>query len=480
MVEVSNEVNENNEQSLQTQVESVDAAIRAYEDKNKLQLDFNIAPPAGQGADITVEAMMGFLEQRGIVYGIMQEEIERIAQEHLYDTNITVAKGQPAVDGLDGVAKELYPRKFKPTFKQRDDGTIDFKEMNIVINISQDDPICEITLPTPGEPGTNIYGQVLKPRPGRAAIVAQGENTCFNEEKTLLKAAISGSLVFRKERFCIDSVYTVEADVDGSTGNITFNGDVIVKGDVTEGFEIKCKGNVAIKGMVEGAKIVADGSITLEKGINGMNHGLLEAKGDVTSKYIENCTIRAGGNVLAESIINCQVESDGSVEVKGKHGMIVGGTCTAFGSVTATVVGSRAASQTSIVMGVTPSIMSEKRQISEQLKKMRQQIEEMDKNLAYLEGQQKKGKVTSPDHLKALSQLRIQAPIARMKADKLNKKLQQLEASILNAGRSMLSCKKIYPSTRISIGNAMMTVQDLSENVRFYRNDSGEIAMGKF
>lgn len=459
---------------------AIDAVIKGYEDKNKLQMDINIDAPVGGGADVTVEALREYLKEHGVVFGIIDSELERIVSEKLYDVNVTVARGQAAVNGVDGSSKELYPRVVKPAFKQRDDGTIDFKEMNLVTNISKGEHICEITMPTEGEPGTNIYGVQLKPRPGRAAVVAQGENTCFNEDKTILVAAIDGSLVFRKDRFCVDSVYTVAENVDGTTGNITFNGDVIIKGDVTEGFEVRAKGSVTVKGMVEGATIVAGGPIVIEKGINGMNHGTLESAGNITSKYIENCTVHAGGDVAAESIINCKVESDGSIEVKGKHGMIVGGSCTAFGSVTATVIGSRAASQTSIVLGVTPSIMADRHEISKQIKKLKQQIAEMGKNLSYLDAQLKKGKVVAPEHMRALNQLRIQEPIARMKLEKLQKRYDELDASIVSAGRSMLSVKKIYPSTRVSIGNATTTVRDICENARFYRNDNGEIAMGKF
>ena len=72
-------------------------------------------------------------------------------------------------------------------------------------------------------------------------------------------------------------------NVDNSTGNLRFNGDVVVKGFVQEGFEIHSTGNVRIEGSVEGASIYADGSILLVNGINGMGRGILQAGKEVTS-----------------------------------------------------------------------------------------------------------------------------------------------------------------------------------------------------
>lgn len=463
----------------QPKIPSKDAFVRGIEGTNKMSYALSVDPPEGGGAGVTLEMLHSFLKQKKVVYGIKDDVLEKIA-EGLYEKTIEVAVGLSVENGADGLIEELFPREIKPTFQERPDGTINYKEMNLVTNVSPGDVICRMTMPTEGKEGFNVYGVQLRPRKGIMPLVPAGENTKVSEEDGLsLVAAVAGSLVFQKGKFRIDPVLRVD-DVDNSVGNIRFNGDVVVKGFVQEGFEIRCEGNVKVDGGVEGASIYAKGSILLASGINGMNHGILEAGKDITSKYIENCTIRCGGDVKAETIINSTVESDGSIEISGKRGRIAGGKLTVFGSINSRRIGSRSAVQTVIILGSTPTVMKEKGEIEAQLKELNGQYEEMRKSLEYLERLEKSGQLNTPERKKALNQLRLQAPVIKMKRAKLQKSKEELEERLASVRQCMLTSQKVYPPTKISIGNANTTIQDIVENCRIYRNSEGEIAVGHF
>lgn len=459
------------------EVPNIDAQIHGLEGSNKMTYALTVDPPEGEGAPVTMEKLQLFLRNQRVTYGIDEAALEKLAAG-LYKKPVEVARGTPVENGVDGSIKELFPREVKPTFKEREDGTVDFKEMNLVINVHEGDTLCEITLPTEGSEGHNVYGAVIRPRKGLAAVVPAGENTKVTDDGLKLIAAVAGSLVYAKGKFRVEPVLKVE-NVDNSVGNIRFSGDVVVRGFVQEGYEIRSSGNVRVEGSVEGASIYADGSILLVNGINGMNHGILEAKKEVTSKYIENCTIRAGGDVKAETIINSTVETDGSIEISGKRGRIAGGKLTVFGSINSRRVGSRSAVQTTIILGSTPTLMREKQVVEEQLKEMSTQLEEMRKSLEYLERLEKGGQITTPDRKKALNQLRLQTPVIKMKQGKLKAQKEELEERLSSVSQCMLTSQKVYPPTKIMIGNASTIVQDILENCRIYRNSSGEIAVGK-
>lgn len=454
-----------------------DAEIHGYEGLNKMTYALSVDPPEGEGAPVTVEKLGQFLRQQHVSYGVDEAALEKLAAG-LYSKPLEVARGTPVENGLDGSVKELYPREVKPVFKERDDGTVDYKEMNLVVNVSEGQALCEITLPTEGKEGRNVYGTAIRPRRGLAAVVPAGDNTKVTDDGKQLVAVLAGSLVFSKGKFRVDPVLKVD-NVDNSVGNIRFNGDVVVKGFVQEGFEIRSSGNVRVEGSVEGASIYADGSILLVNGMNGMNHGILQAGKEITSKYIENCAIRAGGDIKAETIINSTVETDGNVEISGKRGRIAGGKFTVFGSINARRVGSRSAVHTTIILGSTPTVMREKQDIEDQLKELREQVEEMRKSLDYLERLDKSGQINTPDRKKALNSLRLQLPMLKMKQGKLQKQKEALEERLSSVSQCMLTSQKVYPPTKVIIGNASTIIQDIMENCRIYRNSEGEIAIGK-
>ncbi len=454
-----------------------DAQVHGYEGINKMTYALSVDPPEGNGSPVSLDMLQRFLKERRVVYGLDEEALQLLA-DGLYNKPLEIARGTPVCNGVDGSIKELFPREIKPTFKEREDGTINFKEMNLVVNVEEGQTLCEITLPTEGKEGRNVYGSPIKPRRGLAPVVPAGENTKVIEEGRKLVAAKTGSLVFQKGKFRVEPVLKVD-NVDNSTGNLRFNGDVVVKGFVQEGFEIHSTGNVRIEGSVEGASIYADGSILLVNGINGMGRGILQAGKEVTSKYIENCSIRAGGDVKAETIINSTVETDGNIEISGKRGRIAGGKLTVFGSINSRRVGSRSAVQTVIVLGSTPSMMREKMDLENRLKELNDKYEEMRKSLDYLERLDKAKQITTPERKKALNQMRLQAPVLKMKRAKLMEQKAELEERLQGVAHCMLVSQKVYPPTKIMIGNASMVIQDITENCRIYCNSQGEISVGK-
>ena len=456
----------------------VDAGVRGYASKDNLQLTLLVSPPRNGGAHITLDALTEYLRQNQIIYGIDQEQLERIVRDRMYETPVLAAQGVEVVDGVDGRLIEYFPREVVPSFQERIDGTIDFKEMNLVTNIEEEEVICEIIAPVEGKPGMTIYGVTVNPRKGLEPIVPGGDNTRITEDGTALVAAVAGSLVFRKGKFCVDSVFVVEGNVDVSTGNIHFNGDVVVKGVVQEGYAVVSQGNVRVSGAVEGASITAGGSITLEKGINGMGHGTLNAGGDISSKYIESCTICAGGNITAESIINCTLEADGNVIVSGQQGRIVGGKLTVFGSIQAVNIGSRSAVSTVITLGQTPRLMREKDHLESSLKELHRQNEEMAKNLAYLERADRLGQLNTEEKRAKYNEIKLKTPMMAMREARMKQKRDQMEEELLRVRECTLRCKTFYPPARISIGNAVTVIQDMHQNCRIYRNSEGEISVG--
>src|SRR5690606_8653815 len=128
--------------------------------------------------------------------------------------------------------------------------------------------------------------------------------------------------------------------VDNKVGNIDFNGSVMVRGNVLNGFRIKASGDVEVKGIVEGGYIENTGDVIVKQGIQGYNRLTINTKGSVTTKFVENAVLNVGGNVTPEAIMHSEVSSKGNVTVLGKRGLIVGGICRARKEIRANIIGS--------------------------------------------------------------------------------------------------------------------------------------------
>lgn len=98
-------------------------------------------------------------------------------------------------------------------------------------------------------------------------------------------------LVYTNGSFCIEESLLIRGDVDVSSGNIDFIGDIMVKGNVMEGFSVTSKKNVTIFGTVTNGTVTADGDITIKLG--SINSKLRSEKGSIKLDFCQNSSVWA-------------------------------------------------------------------------------------------------------------------------------------------------------------------------------------------
>ncbi|HWP50830.1 MAG TPA: FapA family protein [Clostridia bacterium] len=463
----------------------------SWDDHRRLEIQVNKAttkarlflrPPAeGEHETCTLEILNRVLKDCRITFGVDEEALNSFFKSYpnllLYNTPVVVAQGTPAIEGIDGYVRELFDRTSRPHFDERPDGSIDFKNMHIVNNVSKGTVICEIINPVQGTVGTSVYNKPLRPYTAKAPAIPRGENVdlvTVDEHMSQLIAATDGNLVYKDKRFCVEHTFRVNGNVNNSVGNINFTGNVVVTGDVCEGYSIRTNGDVTVYGIVEGASIYAGGSIILQKGINGMGKGILEAQKDITAKFIENCTVRAGGDIKSESIINSTVESDGGIMLAGR-GTLVGGSITAFGSVEAKIVGSRSNTPINIALGVTPNMLRERNQVRQQHKAVLSEFQSLNSDILFLDQAQH---LSEAERQKLLEQYKGKLNLVLFKKNRLEKKIQKFSDQQAEALSCTLTCNTAFPPLRITIGNETYRLTNIANMCRFYQNSDGEVVLG--
>ncbi len=161
----------------------------------------------------------------------------------------------------------------------------------------------------------------------------------------------------RRLRLSVSQVVNVDGDVDYSTGNIDFSGDVVIRGSVQSLFSVRAEGSIHISGYIEDGAVVSAGKdIMVGGGVLGASTQV-EADGSLWVKFAQEANIRVGGDVRVGSyIFNASVRAGGKVIVlgrgEGKARALVGGLVWAGQGIETLSVGSPYNSVTRLVSGV--------------------------------------------------------------------------------------------------------------------------------
>ncbi len=455
----------------------VDAQIEVSVSGNKMSCSVIIAPPENGGAAPTCESIRAALAQMGVGYGIDDDAIERLAAP-LYNTNVTVATGLLPENGEDGTVTELFPREKKPVYKEDRHGNVDYKNLGLITEVKAGMGIVDLTQPTPGTPGTDVFGREHAQKGGQMPRVPMGKGLALSPSGQRVEAACEGNLVYYDNAFHVETTYRVP-QVDLDVGNITFSGDVVVDGDVLDGFEVKSGGNVTIHGNVGAANVSAAEKLMVEGGVNGGSGAaaFLEAI-VVEAVYIENATVHAGQKLVAAAITNCTIECDGDIEVTKQKGQVCGGRITVYGSMNALEIGNDSNALTTIAMGVIPRYIDEKKKKNDQLAAMTSHIEELEKDWKFIERMVNMGQKLKPDHEAKYKRLKMQMPLCKKKKELLEAEIDALDEKMRPNENTVITAKKMYPPVRISFGRENATASDEMSNVRVYRNSEGTISFG--
>ncbi|WP_312430444.1 DUF342 domain-containing protein [Lacrimispora sp.] len=461
-------------ESAQEQVPQPKAAqAYLYVSKDRMAAWFYVIPPFNDGQDIKEEDLKSILNQEHVSIGIMEESLKSIVENKVYGQTVLIAKGILARNGIDGSIKDHYKRDLKIEFIEDENGSVDYKNLNNIQSVKEGEAISSITLAVPGENGMTITGQPYPcPIKGTDVQVPVGRNTKLTEDRTQLVSQKSGHVTFVNGKFQVDPILKINGDIDNSTGNLDYDGDILITGDVRNGFSVKANGRIDIRGSVEGAQITAQGSITIASGMSGNGRGTLTSDADIKCRYLEHCTVTAKGNVYAESIINSKIESGQDIVVTSGMGVIIGGTLLAANTINARVIGSKVRRLvTELIIANVPRNVEESARLARELEQLHHNMSEVRKNITYLETAQRQDRQLLLDDLKQAS------TYLNLREQEITNRLEEITA-IDKEQSGIIQCHQLLPVVRIRIGSSSLLVQEEYSRSIVYKNSEGEITIG--
>ncbi len=358
-----------------------------------MQRAYLLAIPFINGTPVTRNDIENFLSQERIRAGIKNDAINLVLQQPEKYHEWLIAEGTDCIDGEDArLNYHFNPAGLDIKPKELEDGSVDFYNLNLIQLVAAGTVIIEKVLATKGINGKNVYGEEKSSKPGKDIRLPVGKNTQASDDNTKLVATTAGHVVLINNKVCVLPNFEVKGDVDFSTGNIKFPGNVIITGDIKNGFQVEASGDIEVYGNLEGAAFT-ENNLNVKKGII---RGKAIAKGSIFAKHIENSNVESHANInINEAIMHSNVKAVKQITVGGKRGLIVGGNVCAGEIIKAKNVGSNLGTSTNLEIGIRPEAREEYKEICRRLPILQQESSNNEKVIKALqEIKQKTGTLT--------------------------------------------------------------------------------------
>lgn len=432
-------------------------------------------PPVSGMSDADEAEIRSGLMAKKIRFGFAEENISRMVREKLYFVPVIVAEGQAPVDGYDAELTYNFNTTISNKPQLNEDGTVDFHKLDLINKVNAGDVVARIKPEYAGENGMDVYGNVLKPKKVYRKVFKYSRNLKVSEDGLELIALVTGHVTLQNEKIFVSDEYEIPSDVDTTTGDIDFDGNVHIKGNVLAGFKVKASGNVVVDGVVEGAEITAGGNIVLQRGIQGMNKGVLTAGGNIASNFIENARVIAGKDIDTDAIMHSKVTARGNIEVHGRNGYLIGGFVRAGNLITAKTIGSEMGTNTIIGVGSDPELVIELDNIMKQITKATKDKEQLSQMIVLLRKKQELEGRLEPDKVEMLQKamknmILLDNSINTMK----NEYSSKSELLVENKDARVKVTGSIYPGVKIEIGDISLFIRDKNNFCQYVLKD-GEV-----
>lgn len=410
-----------------------------------------LAVPAQGEGEYSYDDVKTALEKNGVRMGVDETAIQNLLQHKLYDVDELIAVGKKAEDGVDGHYELFFSLDDigKPVI--RADGSVDYYNMKMFELVSEGDKLAEYKPPTKGVFGYDVRGKLMVPRTGKPKSALRGKGFNVSDDGNTYYAACDGEVEFKNLDLNVKSVLTIQGNVDISVGNIDFNGDVDIKGNVISGISISAKGNISIGGHVEAAVIRAGGNVVFKDGVNGKGLARVEAGGNISARFLENVTVKCRGDIYTNYMLNCNVVAEGRVIVKGKQSSIQGGDITGVLGVEVGNAGVETGVGTVIRVGATKVIKQEYTELVNRIKSFDDELEMLESVLEkYRLIKEKQPDKFKQDMYNKVFQSKI---IKTSEKNKLNEEAMRLCQLINESERANIKVmKNLYPGVKIMVG----------------------------
>jgi uncharacterized protein (DUF342 family) len=219
------------------------------------------------------------IEQRMLELGI-NTRIQRLEIQRALETTepgvFTIAKGIEPLNGVDGWIEFVVNNEFKEKWpKELEDEDVGYRELVTIPHIDKGQLLAIIHHPKSEKYGITVTGEEISPKPPKEMVVHAHRGVNLIDQGTKIVAVKSGRpTIHYKDSIAKISVIpklTHSVDVEISSDNLQYNGDIEIQGNVNEGMQVVAMMNINISGTVNKSKITAGNRMVVGRDVVNSN-----------------------------------------------------------------------------------------------------------------------------------------------------------------------------------------------------------------
>lgn len=447
-----------------------DSAIHITVSANKLEASLFITPPSNGGREANLETINILLASKNIVYGIDNKLLQDICSNPVYNKTYVVARGIKPINGINGTYKILFQTEKDTKPKEREDGTVDFYDLETVENVKKGQILCSLTSATEGKDGIGVDGGVLACIKGKPTPSLLGKNCKLSQDEAKILSTIDGQVEFSNGKINVNQTLYIKDNVDTSTGNIKAVGNVIINGSVLPGFLVEATGNIQCNSVVSSATLISGGNITLKCGVTG---GKIICEGDLTSRFIENTNAFIKGNIKADYIMHSTIKCGKNIHTTSSISRIVGGSYLVGENVVTRTIGSVAGTKTHLELGTDPDLILRQNKLVEEIPALENKLQSLNSLISLLQQFESANRLTD-DKKSILENALFSHREITYKLENNRKDLEEIYETIRLKGYGKILCEDtIHPGTSVKIGPVQIRIREALYKKSLYYLEDG-------
>jgi hypothetical protein len=342
---------------------------------SKDKLSAHLSPTGKELNGVTLEAVKEFIENRGVVYGLIDDkELDRyLSLDPLPVEPFQIAQGLKPVPGHPSEIVYHFDTDPLRIGTLLEDGTMDWKNRGEIPQVTENNVLAEKTGGDPGQPGRSVSDKEINPPRIREPQIKAGKGAKRSEDGLQIIAAVSGTPTLGADgKIYVHGMLPIDGDIGVDTGNIEFEGCIQVDGVVQSGYTVK-GGGLHTAG-IEDATIEVTDNVVSNGGIYGST---ITAGGTLKASHLHNCTIQVLGDLVVEKeIIQCTIETNGRCLIN--DGKIIASTIDAKKGIQTREIGTEASKPAKLNVGIDHQYERDMKMHKEALADLEQQKIEAD------------------------------------------------------------------------------------------------------
>ena len=419
------------------------------------------------GSPITLNDIKNKCDQLGLKFGLITKNIFSLlnvckSAQPGKVFKINIANGVPAIDGVNARFEKLVSTEShrKPKPKLLENGKVDMLDLGQSITVKAGTVLMKKIPMIVGKPGKTVTAEIIEPKKSIDASFVIEKNVEIDPNNPLQLLAATYGIPIDKGNFIkIDDVLLLE-NVDNRSGNVIYDGTVVITADIHENMKVKASGDITVMGLIESAEVISGGDLTVEMPIIGHLSKSdeefsckIKCGGNLTGTIAQYASLNVAKNLtLTNQLIHCETVCNGDVDVHNNalsQGNIIGGTTTSHKGVKAVTVGTSGSTKTII------NLISSAKELEFAKNKCIKETQLFDKMISQFKKAENKADTIQDIAIrkKTKKQLFIEKQQYRDQSDRVQAKLAAIKITLEQSYQNtyLTATNKLYSDTIVNL-----------------------------